>query len=96
MKRYLTMIRFFMEDSLRFLTEDMLHRYTCFIEQHLGAPYIEVKSINNVTCKWSNADFSMVTIFNVFYRIEVLKFKTKIKINYIIINVVRKIINFSI
>lgn len=63
MKRYLTMIRFLMEDSLRFLTEDMLHRYTRFIERHLGAPHIEVKSINNITCKWSNADFCAVNVF---------------------------------
>lgn len=67
MKRYLTMIRFLMEDSLRFLTEDMLHRYTRFIERHLGAPHIEVKSINNVTCEWSNVDFSLVSVFSFFY-----------------------------
>jgi len=62
MKSYLTMIKFFMEDSLRFLTEDMLHRYTHFIERHCNAPLIKVQSINNVTCKWPDFDFSAVSI----------------------------------
>lgn len=66
MKKFLTMIRFLMEDSLRFLTEDMLYRYTHFIERHTSAPHIEIKSINDVIYEWPKVDFSAVSIFLIF------------------------------
>lgn len=64
MKRYLTMIQFMMEDSLRFLTEDILHQYTSFIERHIGAARIEVKAINDVACEWPKADFAAVSVYH--------------------------------
>lgn len=63
MKRYLTMILLMMQDSLRFLTQAMLHEYTKFIIRHIGAPRIDVKSLNEVECEWPNEDFSAVCTF---------------------------------
>ena len=63
MKRFLTMIRFLMEDSLRFLVEDMLHRYTYFIERNCSSPRIEIKALNDVKYEWRKVDFTSVSIF---------------------------------
>jgi hypothetical protein len=62
MKRYLTMVRYMMEDSLRFLTEHMLIKYTNFIERHVGAARVELKSINDVITEWPINDFAAVRL----------------------------------
>jgi len=62
MKRYFTMIQFMMEDSLRFLTEDILHKYTIFIERQIGAALVEVKAINDVVCEWPTPDLIHVSV----------------------------------
>lgn len=62
MKRYLTMVRYMMEDSLRFLTEHMLIKYTNFIERHIGAARVELKSINDVSTEWPINDFATVRL----------------------------------
>ena len=62
MKRYLTMVRYMMEDSLRFLTEHMLIKYTNFIERHIGAARVELKSINDVSTEWPINDFAAVRL----------------------------------
>lgn len=67
MKRYLTMIQLMMQDSLRFLTESMLHKYTKFIIRHCGAPRIDVKSLNEVVCEWPKEDFASVCANETFY-----------------------------
>lgn len=60
MKRYITMIQFMIQDSLRYMTEDMLHKYTQFIIKHIGTPRIDVISLNNVACEWPKNDFADV------------------------------------
>lgn len=60
MKKFLKMIQFMMQDSLRFLTEGILHKYTRFIEKHCGAPNITIKSINDVACEFSKSDYTSV------------------------------------
>ena len=69
MKRYLTMLQFMMQDSLRFLTEEMLHKYTQFIIKHCGAPRINVNSLNDVACEWPKEDFAAVRAFYKFIHI---------------------------
>ncbi|XP_073388043.1 uncharacterized protein [Physcomitrium patens] len=58
MKRYLTMVQLMMEDSLRYLVEDALQKYTCFVEQHIGSAHIDIKSINEVICEWPKLTYS--------------------------------------
>lgn len=62
MKRYLTMVRYMMEDSLRFLTEHMLIKYTNFIERHIGAARVELKSMNDVSTEWPINDYATVRL----------------------------------
>lgn len=57
------MVRYMMEDSLRFLSEDMLAKYTKFIERHTGSARVEIKSVNNVVCEWPKKDFAAVCPF---------------------------------
>jgi dynein heavy chain len=52
MKRFLSMVRYMMEDALRFLTEAMLRKYTNFIERHTGSVRVEVVSTNEVISEW--------------------------------------------
>lgn len=61
MKRYLTMVQLMMEDSLRYLVEDALQKYTCFVEQHIGSAHIDIKSINEVICEWPKLTYSHVS-----------------------------------
>lgn len=46
------MVRYMMEDALRFLTEAMLRKYTNFIERHTGSVRVEVISTNEVISEW--------------------------------------------
>ncbi|KAH8941010.1 hypothetical protein BDL97_14G015200 [Sphagnum fallax] len=61
MKRFLSMVRYMMEDALRFLTEAMLRKYTNFIERHTGSVRVEVVSTNEVISEWpTNLFASMI------------------------------------
>lgn len=72
MKKFLKMIQFMMEDSLRFLTEGVLQKYTRFIEKHCGAPNITIKSINDVVCEFPKSDFSSVSIIFVVFNLHII------------------------
>jgi len=50
LRKFLTMINFMMEDTLRFLVDDALHKYTHFIEGAMAYD-VEVISISQVTSK---------------------------------------------
>lgn len=60
MKRYLTMVRYIMEDALRYLVEETLERYTVFIEKQCGGPMVEIVDTDEANCTWPQQDFAAV------------------------------------
>eukprot|EP01018_Ginkgo_biloba_P007250 Gb_31260 [translate_table: standard] len=60
MKRFLRMVRYMMEDSVRFLVEDTLERYCSFIERHCGSPEVNIEDIDLVTTKWPPFDHKII------------------------------------
>lgn len=56
MKRFLKMVRFMMEDSVRYLVEDTLARYCNFVERHCGNPTVDVIDIDCVNTVWPQSD----------------------------------------
>ncbi|BBN11637.1 hypothetical protein Mp_5g13570 [Marchantia polymorpha subsp. ruderalis] len=58
MKRYLTMVRYIMEDALRYLVEETLERYTVFIEKQCGGPMVEIVDTDEANCTWPQQDFA--------------------------------------
>jgi dynein heavy chain len=63
MKRYLTMVRYLMEDSLRYLVEETMEKYTIFIERHCGGPMVEIADVAEVNCVWPQQDFASVRFY---------------------------------
>ncbi|KAL2653917.1 hypothetical protein R1flu_022045 [Riccia fluitans] len=58
MKRYLTMVRYIMEDALRYLVQETLERYTVFLEKQCGSPIVEIIDTDEVNYTWPQQDFS--------------------------------------
>nr|AML30859.1 axonemal inner arm dynein heavy chain 3 [Marsilea vestita] len=60
MKRFLRMVRYMMEDSVRFLVEDTLTRYCNFVERHCGNPKVTVVDVDSVDTVWPQNDHKIV------------------------------------
>ena len=67
MKRFLRMVRYMMEDSVRYLVEDTLARYCNFVERHCGSPIVDVIDIDCVNTTWPQSDHKVCSINILFH-----------------------------
>ncbi|CAM6094963.1 unnamed protein product [Calypogeia fissa] len=72
MKRYLTMIKYVMEDALRYLVEETMEKYTIFIEKHCGGPVVDIIDIDDVNCVWPQQDFASMVKKPPLFALEVV------------------------
>ncbi|KAI5076359.1 hypothetical protein GOP47_0008424 [Adiantum capillus-veneris] len=60
LKRFLKMVRYMMEDCVRYLVEETLGRYCNFVERHCGNPVVDVMDIDCVNTVWPQSDHKIV------------------------------------